>query len=142
MLPQHKILNFVASKQGSTVLAHIKKDVDDDTYRIISQFLDENFKRNGKNPQWFVKSNEADDLCQAVDDIINDIDQDESDDELIRETLARRFKSQSSGKTIEDEKLEDSEDEDVVSLSRRLRHMYRLVKQLEARIASLEDSSR
>jgi hypothetical protein len=138
MLPQHKILNFVASKQGSTVLAHIKKDVDDDTYRIIAQFLDENFKRNGKNPQWFVKASEANDLCQAVDDIINDIDQDESDDELIRETLARRFKSQSSGKVIEENNVEDSEDEDVVSLSRRIRFLYRVIDKLKGRIEELE----
>lgn len=141
MLPQHNILSFVSSKQGVNVLVHIKKDVDDETYRVISQFLDENFKRNGKNPQWFVKSSEADDLCQAVDDIINDIDQDESDDELIRETLARRFKSQSSGKHIEDESLEDSEDECVISLSRRIRHLYKLTQQLQARIAQLEARS-
>lgn len=120
------------------MLAHIKKDVDDDTYRIIAQFLDENFKRNGKNPQWFVKASEANDLCQAVDDIINDIDQDESDDELIRETLARRFKSQSSGKVIEENNVEDSEDEDVVSLSRRIRFLYRVIDKLKGRIEELE----
>lgn len=138
MLPNHSILTFVSAKSSGNALVHIKKEVDDETYNIVSQFLDDNFKRNGKNAQWIIKADESDDLCSAVDDILNDMEQDGSDDELIQEALARRFKSESSGKHIEEDKVDDSEDEDVVSICRRLRHLYNLVKKQEARIADLE----
>jgi len=127
MLPTHSLLTFIPAKTGQNALVQIKKEVDDDTYNLLVDFFDENLKRNGKASQWIIKSNEAKDLCLEVEKIL---DEEESDDELIQEALARRFKSQSSGKHIEKETVDDSEDEDVISLSRRLRHIYTVLDKI------------
>jgi hypothetical protein len=127
MLPTHSLLTFIPAKSGQKALVHIKKEVDDDTYNLLVDFFDENFKRNGKASQWVIKASEAKDLCLEVEKIL---DEEESDDELIQEALARRFKSQSSGKHIDKETVDDSEDEDVISLSRRLRHIYTMLDKI------------
>lgn len=137
VLPTHSLISFIPGKNNSAIVS-IKKDTDEDSFDALVDFFDTNFNRNGKNMQWFIKSSEADELCKAVDEIMQEMDQDESDDELIQEALARRFKSQSSGKRIEDEHVEDSEDEDVISLCRRVRHMYTLINDLAKRIQALE----
>jgi hypothetical protein len=138
MLPSHHILHFTPAKNGSNALVSVKKEIDDETFALIASFLDQNFKRNGKHEQWLVKADEATDLCHAVEDIVDDVEDDEADDELIQQALGRRFKSQSSGKIIEEEKVDDSEDEDVISVGRRLRHVYRRLHELEKRLEQLE----
>jgi hypothetical protein len=54
-----------------------------------------------------------------------------TDDELIQKVLARRFMSSSDQQEIELETIEDSENEDVISLSRRLRYLYKQIKELK-----------
>jgi hypothetical protein len=140
MLPNHSILSFVMAKNSSSnALMTVRKDVDDETYQIVADFLDENFKRNGKNSQWLVKVDEAKEVCYQVDDILEQLakDEKESDDELIQETLSRRFKSQSSGKYITEENVEDSTDECAISFARRLRHIYKLIHEQQATIKEL-----
>lgn len=61
-----------------------------------------------------------------------------SDDELIQKVLARRLKYQSSQKVINETKIEDSDQEDVISHSRRFRYLYDTIKLLEERISALE----
>lgn len=133
MLPTHDIIVFNPTKSSGLSLVSVKKEVDDELFNILSSFFDDNFKRNGKNSQWFVKTEDAAALCHQIDKMVEDIDdeEDESDDELIQEALARRFKSESSGKVIEEHTLEDSEDEDVISLSRRIRHLYKVIDELK-----------
>lgn len=140
MLPSHPILSFVASKNKHTALVSIKKDVDKETYQVMCQFLDENFKRNGDNRQWLVKSEEVDELCNEVDNIVDQLDNpdEESDDELIQEALARRFKSESSLKSIDETEVNDSEDEDVISLCRRMRGLYRTIEGLKKEVEELK----
>lgn len=65
-------------------------------------------------------------------------DDESSDDELIRAVLARKMKSESSGKSIESETINDSDEEDCVSYSRRLRHIYSVIETLRTRISELE----
>jgi hypothetical protein len=63
----------------------------------------------------------------------------DSDDELIQLTLARRFKSESSGKIINEEDIANSDEEDVVSHSRRLRHLYRTIRKLQDQVNDLQE---
>lgn len=65
-------------------------------------------------------------------------DDESSDDELIQAVLARKMKSESSGKLIDTETINDSDEEDCVSYSRRLRHVYAVLANLRSRIAELE----
>ena len=57
---------------------------------------------------------------------------------LIQKTLARRLKSESKQLEIEEHHVSDSEYEDVVSITRRLRYLYKHIKNLEHRIHKLE----
>jgi hypothetical protein len=52
-------------------------------------------------------------------------DSSSTDDELIQKVLARRLMSESTQDIIDNDLIEDSENEDVISLSRRLRHLYK-----------------
>jgi hypothetical protein len=65
-------------------------------------------------------------------------DEESSDDEMIQTVLARKMKSESSGKHIEEESIPDSDQEDCVSYSRRLRHVYIELAKMREKIAELE----
>ena len=140
VLPTHSAISFIPHKSGAHVLVTIKKDTDPEDADMLIEFLDENFKRNGKTSnQWIVKSDEVEDLVNAIDDVLSGANEDESDDELIQEALARRFKSQSSGKHIEEDNVNDSEDEDVISLCRRMRHLYKVIGALKQQVTTLQE---
>jgi hypothetical protein len=120
-------LQFVAVKDSSNSLVSLKKDLDETIEEIITDFLNHNFKRS--KSAWTVKTAEIKDICEEIETILatpesGTSSEEEEDDELIQEVLKRRFKNESSGKVIEDDKIVDSEDEDVISLARRIRHLY------------------
>lgn len=54
-----------------------------------------------------------------------------SDDELIQEVLQRRLKSESENLLIEEDNIQNSDDEDVISLSRRLRYVLKELDNLK-----------
>ena len=122
-------LQFVAVKDSSNSLVTLKKDLDETIEDILTDFLNHNFKRS--KSAWTVKTAEIKDICEEIENILaapessnSSDEEDEEDDELIQEVLKRRFKNESSGKVIEEDKIVDSEDEDVISLARRIRHLY------------------
>ena len=120
-------LQFVAVKDSSNSLVTLKKDLDETIEDILTDFLNHNFKRS--KSAWTVKTAEIKDICEEIEGILatpesGTSSEEEEDDELIQEVLKRRFKNESSGKVIEDDKIVDSEDEDVISLARRIRHLY------------------
>ena len=122
-------LQFVAVKDSSNSLVTLKKDLDETIEDILTDFLNHNFKRS--KSAWTVKTAEIKDICEEIENILaapessnSSEEEDEEDDELIQEVLKRRFKNESSGKVIEEDKIVDSEDEDVISLARRIRHLY------------------
>ena len=120
-------LQFVAVKDSSNSLVSLKKDLDETIEDILTDFLNHNFKRS--KSAWTVKTAEIKDICEEIEAILatpesGTSSEEEEDDELIQEVLKRRFKNESSGKVIEDDKIVDSEDEDVISLARRIRHLY------------------
>ena len=63
---------------------------------------------------------------------------DSSEDELIQQTLTRKLKYESSQKVIEEENIENSDLEDVISMCRRIRHLLQANRQLSERIRELE----
>lgn len=58
-------------------------------------------------------------------------DSESSDDELIQEVLQRRLKSESENLLIEEDNIQNSDDEDVISLSRRLRYVLKELDNLK-----------
>lgn len=66
------------------------------------------------------------------DDIEEEEEESESsDDELIQEVLQRRLKSDSENLLIEEDNIQNSDDEDVISLSRRLRYVLKELDNLK-----------
>jgi len=140
MFPEHDYVKFLTSKNAPKghCVAGIKTDqVDDALFQFLVEFFDDNFKRVAKDMvQWYVKVDETNDILNTIDDSLErqaDED-DESEDELIQSALARRFKYQSEGKVYAEEQVDESDDECVLSLSRRLRHVYSEIKMLRKEI--------
>ena len=106
-------LQFVAVKDSSNSLVTLKKDLDETIEDILTDFLNHNFKRS--KSAWTVKTAEIKDICEEIENILaapessnSSDEEDEEDDELIQEVLKRRFKNESSGKVIEEDKIVDS----------------------------------
>jgi hypothetical protein len=140
MLPNHAFITFATTKQPQNAIVTIRKEIDEDISNEIADFLDENFKRINKSHQWMIKADEAHALCAEIDKIVEEIENedDESDDELIQEAMARRFKTVSEHKVDDRELVEDSEDEHIIGISRRLRHIYNKIHKLTLRVEELE----
>jgi hypothetical protein len=146
MFPEHDYVKFLVSKNAPKgyCVAGIRTDqVDDTLFQFLVEFFDDNFKRVAKDTiQWYVKSEETNDILSTIDDALErqeeDGEDDESEDELIQASLARRFKYQSEGKVYEDEEVTESDDECVLSLSRRLRHIYKEIKMLRMEVEQLK----
>ena len=64
----------------------------------------------------------------------------EENEETIQQVLARRFKSESTQSVIEDDTIENSEDEDVISNSRRIRYLLKELNNLKNKINDLKQS--
>lgn len=110
------------------------------------------WKRKG----WIVNKNKLDKLklimnmnYESDDDMIDekssersggseDEESSSTDDELVQKALARRLMSESTQKEIDEDKIDDSEMEDIVSACRRFRFLYREIRMLKQRIAELE----
>lgn len=63
---------------------------------------------------------------------------DSSEDELIQQTLTRKLKYESSQKIIDEEGIENSDLEDVISMCRRMRYLLQANRQLSEKIRELE----
>ena len=64
----------------------------------------------------------------------------EENEETIQQVLARRFKSESTQSVIEEDTIENSEDEDVISSSRRIRYLLKEFNILKNKINDLKQS--
>lgn len=83
-------------------------------------------------------STRSDNSSTSDDTPESDSDSD-TDDELIQSVLARRLMSESSHKSIDEEDVENSDLEDVVTSMRRFRHIYSEIKKLRSKVADLEN---
>lgn len=135
-------------------LKEIENSSDKDLFEDMKELLDENLsyeKYNGEK-YYFLKKKEINEFLGAVEDLINrhragvakkvedtDSESDSTDDEMIQRALARRFKYTSTRDEIADGHISESQDEESVSLSRRLRHIYKRLTAIESRLSALEN---
>jgi len=105
------------------------------------EFLDESLEYSKEHKCWVLIHNEIKDfveLINNVDEESGSSESDSTDDELIKKTLTRRLTSESKQLVIDKDAVEDSQDEDVLSVTRRIRGLYRRIRELEKRCDALE----
>ena len=105
------------------------------------EFLDESIEYSKEHKCWVLVHNELKDFVELInnaDDESESSESDSTDDELIKKTLTRRLTSESKQLVIDKETIEDSLDEDVLSVTRRLRGLYKRIRELEKRCDALE----
>jgi hypothetical protein len=116
------------------------KDKDDKRWE---SFLNKTLEYSSEHNCWIVNNKSLRDFTKLVDNH-EETDSESSsstDDELIQKTLCRRLTIQKSKQSLIDEhNVSDSEMEDVVSLTRRIRYLLKKVSQLEERVLNLENS--
>lgn len=117
----------------------------------IMTSLGSTFVDSSGDPSWILPKNKLEQLEDMAKLAFRKKREDESsessesseessdDEELIQKVLARRLTYESSQKSIPDETIPNSDDEDCVSYSRRLRHLYSVIKELRTRITVLEN---
>jgi|688.fasta_scaffold992895_1 hypothetical protein len=143
------------------------KQHNDDWSRILNDTLDKIEVDKLENADksityYYLKRNEYNDFIELVENVErklkrshseeekdNNEDEEESesssesdsstDDELIQKTLTRRLTSQSKGHEIDQGHVSDSEMEDVISICRRFRAVYKLITNMAVRIERLEN---
>jgi hypothetical protein len=130
----------------------IKKIENEDLRQEIYIFINENldYERRGNHRYHLLAKSDLNHFLTEIENIEQGIKEDESeesgesdeeedtDDELIQEALDRRLKSESTNSTIEEDHVSDSDMEDVISITRRLRHILKKQTEMERRISSIE----
>ena len=115
------------NEDSSKPISYINwEKVDDKQSGVHSEDEKKHSSRKSEDDDEKIESDEEPEECES------------SDDEMIQEVLARKMKSESSGKLIETETVNDSDEEDCVSYSRRLRHVYVVIENLRSRVKELE----
>ena len=143
---------------------HLKQH-NDDWSRILNDTLDkielDKLENADKNiTYYYLKRSEYNDFVELVENVERKLkrshseeekdndDEDEetseesessTDDELIQKTLTRRLTSQSKGHEIDEGHVSDSEMDDVISMCRRFRAVYKLITNMAVRIERLEN---
>ena len=108
-------------------------------------FLDDALEYDDENRCWIVNNDEIQSFVELIENVSEDVsnseyssEEDSTDDELVQKTLERRLKSASKQTEITDEHVSDSELEDVIAISRRLRYLYKVISNLSKRVEKLE----
>ncbi len=116
----------------------IDKKISKELYDFLDEFCSQGCKQGKKG--WLLKRVEADRFLSAVETAVFDFEnpsepesessESDTDDECIQQVLARRLVSESTMDVIDDDNIEDSEMEDVVSLCRRTRGIYKVLRDI------------
>jgi hypothetical protein len=67
-------------------------------------------------------------------------DDEDNDEEIIQQVISRRLKSKSSQEVLEDDIINDSEDEDNITICRRLRYLISSINRLKNELKELKDN--
>jgi hypothetical protein len=144
----HPLLHIISCSKHSNgkQLFHIYKNKSISFSEEVMNEIEETFSKGlgTKTQPLQLTQTECEDLIKKLDIIIekhgNQTDSEYSDDEeeTIQTVLARRIKRESKGKIIEEEVISDSENEDVISNSRRLRYLYKEIKCLKEQINNIK----
>ena len=105
------------------------------------EFLDESLEYSKEHRCWVLIHSEIKDFIELINNVEEESgssESDSTDDELIKKTLTRRLTSESKQLVIDKDSVEDSQDEDVLSVTRRIRGLYRRIRELEKRCEALE----
>lgn len=142
---------------GAVLKDQIKKQKDNNAIDVLVDFLEDNFRKVKIQNNFYaygVKIKAYDEFIKTCHEILQDPDSSmmdleetdssgsDSDNELIQQVLARRMKRDTtSKKSIIDNDLDDSDMEDVVSISRRYRWLKHKLSTLENRLSILENNN-
>lgn len=120
------------------------KDLEHDIRCMMNASLDS--EKRDKHRCWLLSKKDVNNFFEAIEELEKEDRKEEesdsssdssTDDELIQKALARRMKSESSSTVIEEYNISDSEMEDVLSLSRRLRYVLKRLDYLEKQLAKV-----
>lgn len=120
------------NKGGWVIATHKIKELRE----IENEFFNKN-EDDEKSPRKN-KNTEKDEKDDDEDEYYEDSDETSTDDEMVQKVLARRLKSESTQDEIPETNISDSENEDVLSVCRRLRHLYREMNILKSEIQQLK----
>ena len=154
-LPENRWL--LLKERDTRNLNVFQKDLpDEDEYKAVAALL-EQLKYDKKNKCYVLKKSDVEEFLEAIPELLKQIketaenpdeeepsDDDEDDDEsseddaTIQLVLTKNLKHKSNGDIIEDTNVSDSELEESISLSRRLRAVYARLAELERKVALLE----
>lgn len=143
--PSHPMLHIIPCNKGMYhVYLNSGIDFNGNLYDKMEELFEKNFGYKDEPLKWSRDKCETmihkiNELLQKHDpnddfsdeegtDSEGDSGEEEDNEETIQQVLARRLKSESTRDIIQEEEIENSEDEDVISLSRRLRHIYSILK--------------
>jgi hypothetical protein len=153
-LPENRWL--LLKERDTRNLNVFQKDLpDEDEYKAVAALL-EQLKYDKKNKCYVLKKSDVDEFLEAIPELLKQIketaenpDEEESsdddddddsseDDATIQLVLTKNLKHKSNGDIIQDTNVSDSELEESISLSRRLRAVYARLAELERKVALLE----
>jgi hypothetical protein len=165
---KHDYLSILSN--GKVCQITIKDDVEKDLYKLLEEFLKEKLKFCNKKKAFLVNVSNIDAFLADVDDFTEewnedeeedeDADEEEEDDEddeeedekkrkqeeedriTIQEAFARRLRLKSRGEMIEDDHISESEQEDRITTTRRIRYLLKVAKELKElreRVEKLEN---
>ena len=152
--PPHSYVVFRDHKEDPDYFeVAIKKIENEDLRQEIYIFINENldYERRGNHRYHLLAKSDLNHFLTEIENIEQGIKEEEdeeesgesdeeedTDDELIQEALDRRLKSESTNSAIEEDHVSDSDMEDVISITRRLRHILKKQTEMERRISSIE----
>lgn len=111
------------SNKPSTLTNHIRSQIKRSNNDNKSPMSDNDSNSKYNDDRHRVNS----DNCLSKSELSDDNYDDISEEELIQNVLAKKLLSESAQKIIDSETIADSDDEDIITLSRRLRHIYSLL---------------
>jgi len=115
---------------------YLKRNEYDDFIDLVEN-VENRKKRNSKNTE---DDKDADKNEESHSESESSSESSSTDDEAIQKTLTRRLTSQSKGHEIDESHISDSELEDVISVCRRFRAVYKLITNMAKRIEKLENT--
>ena len=162
MKHDHPQLNIEGNTKS--LFISVKDEVDDDLSSILHEFLHKKLKYDKNKQVFLLPAKNLSIFTQDIQSIVDEVkrqqeedeennkedeehnedessDSDDSDEDTvtIQKALARRVKLKSRQDVINDETISDSEHEDVITMTRRIRFLLQEIKALKARVAKLEN---
>jgi hypothetical protein len=149
-LPSNKWVEF-SPRDVRNINVVLKSTENEVAMSNIKTLCECQLKFDKKINAFILKKTDLQEFIEALDSVAeanedesepeeNDLASSSEDDETIQFVLAKNLKHKSAGDVIPETNISDSELEESISLSRRLRHVYSKLESLERRLAALENN--